>query len=826
MRVLLLTPPMTQLNTPYPATAYLTGFLRQHAARARARGRAGRRGARAVPARCSRAPASTRVPRARAERRRTRPTRRRSIAHFLAQAERYVDTVDAVDALPAGPRPGPGAAHRRPRASCPRGRASPRSPGAATTTTIRWPGRSARSASTDRAQAPREPLRRRPRRRDPRRHRPALRARRATASGSPRARRRFDPLREALDGDADAGRRHARRDRRASCSRATGPTWSALTVPFPGNVYGAFRIARAIKRARARDAHRRSAAATSTPSCASSPSRACSTTSTTSRSTTASAPLLALLEHLARRARQPLLRTFVRDATARSCSTTDADAARHPAARRRHADLRRPAARSLPVAARDAEPDAPAVVRRALEQAHRRARLLLEEVHASATSRSTTSRATSARRRRPAGRSHRGARSPRPARPAFTSSTRRRRPPALRALAERLHRAQASRSRGGATSASRRPSRPSCASCSRARGCVAVSGGLEVASDRLLELMKKGVTVEQVARVTRAFTDAGIMVHAYLMYGFPTETAQETDRRARARAPAVRGGLHPVGVLAPLRRDGAQPDRPRARALRHHACSREPTVTFAQNDLALRRSRPAPTTTSSATGLRKALYNYMHGIGLDEDVREWFSRPAASPAAAGASRLHREGAARGRLTPMPIKPWFPTLIYTAPLRPRGNAAFARTLLEDCHKLRDHDAAGRRWSERNYPGGYTSYGSRTDLHKTFSTFMDLERSIRGHVGRFARQLEMDLQHGRAGDDRLLGQHHGRHTVAHAAPASAGRDQRDLLRRDAARAARACASRTRASTGSWPRRPSRPTAAPRTALQVSYDVAAGS
>ena len=33
MRLLLVTPPMTQLNTPYPATAYLTGFLRLHEAR-------------------------------------------------------------------------------------------------------------------------------------------------------------------------------------------------------------------------------------------------------------------------------------------------------------------------------------------------------------------------------------------------------------------------------------------------------------------------------------------------------------------------------------------------------------------------------------------------------------------------------------------------------------------------------------------------------------------------------------------------------------------------------------------------------------------------
>ena len=67
-------------------------------------------------------------------------------------------------------------------------------------------------------------------------------------------------------------------------------------------------------------------------------------------------------------------------------------------------------------------------------------------------------------------------------------------------------------------------------------GCIAVTGGLEVASNRLLALMQKGVTVEQVARVTRAFTDAGVMVHAYLMYGFPTETEQETvDALERVR---------------------------------------------------------------------------------------------------------------------------------------------------------------------------------------------------------------------------------------------------------------------------------------------------
>jgi radical SAM superfamily enzyme YgiQ (UPF0313 family) len=156
-------------------------------------------------------------------------------------------------------------------------------------------------------------------------------------------------------------------------------------------------------------------------------------------------------------------------------------------------------------------------------------------------------------------------------------------------------------------------------------GCVAVSGGLEVASDRLLELMKKGVTVEQVARVTRAFTDAGIMVHAYLMYGFPTETEQDTiDALERVRQLFAAGCIqsaywHRFSATAhsPI---GLNPDaygitlRP------------PPNITFAHNDVDFH----DPTGTDHdylGAGLRKALYNYMHGIGLDTDVREWFEPP-------------------------------------------------------------------------------------------------------------------------------------------------------------------------------------------------------
>jgi uncharacterized protein (TIGR02466 family) len=66
------------------------------------------------------------------------------------------------------------------------------------------------------------------------------------------------------------------------------------------------------------------------------------------------------------------------------------------------------------------------------------------------------------------------------------------------------------------------------------------------------------------------------------------------------------------------------------------------------------------------------------------------------------------------------------------------------LLRECYQFRDHDDAGRRWSAKNYPGGFTSYASLCRLHKMSSTFMDLERLIARHVGRFAKSLDFDLE----------------------------------------------------------------------------------
>ncbi len=156
----------------------------------------------------------------------------------------------------------------------------------------------------------------------------------------------------------------------------------------------------------------------------------------------------------------------------------------------------------------------------------------------------------------------------------------------------------------------------------KASGCIAVSGGLEVASDRLLDLIQKGVTVSQVAQVTRNFTEAGIMVHAYLMYGFPTQTAQETiDSLEMVRQMFELGILqsgfwHQFAMTAhsPV---GMYPEQFGVKI-------ENPSIgSFANNDLVHHDPKGTDHDTFSY-GLKKSLFNFMQGIGFDLPLQEWF----------------------------------------------------------------------------------------------------------------------------------------------------------------------------------------------------------
>lgn len=155
-----------------------------------------------------------------------------------------------------------------------------------------------------------------------------------------------------------------------------------------------------------------------------------------------------------------------------------------------------------------------------------------------------------------------------------------------------------------------------------ASGCIAVSGGLEVASDRLLDLMKKGVTVAQVARVARAFEDAGIMVHAYLMYGFPTQTDQETidsleTVRQMFEAGVIRSGFWHLFAMTAHSPVGLEP------AVYSVVAEGPDFGGFADNDRY--HSDPAGADHDKySEGLRVSLLNYMQGHGIDWPLGDWF----------------------------------------------------------------------------------------------------------------------------------------------------------------------------------------------------------
>src|SRR5690606_35800859 len=144
----------------------------------------------------------------------------------------------------------------------------------------------------------------------------------------------------------------------------------------------------------------------------------------------------------------------------------------------------------------------------------------------------------------------------------------------------------------------------------KASGCIAISGGLEVASDRLLKLIDKGVTVQQVAQVTRNLTEANIMVHSYLMYGYPTQTEQETvDSLEMVRQ------LFEIGILQSgfwhqfaLTTHSPIGKNPQDYGVTPHYN----TITFANNDVDFSDSTGIDHTKFSY-GLKKSLFNFMHG---------------------------------------------------------------------------------------------------------------------------------------------------------------------------------------------------------------------
>ncbi len=166
-------------------------------------------------------------------------------------------------------------------------------------------------------------------------------------------------------------------------------------------------------------------------------------------------------------------------------------------------------------------------------------------------------------------------------------------------------------------------------------GCVAVSGGLEVASDRLLQLINKGVSIAQARQVFSHFRQSGIMVHAYLMYGFPTETLAETLEALDTVRQMFDEGLiqsafwhrYAMTCHSP---SGFEPEKYGARRTTlqpHPFCNNEvdwEALSNPQYPSENNHNQFDYDIAEVGRGLSLATYNYMNGLGLDQSIRSWF----------------------------------------------------------------------------------------------------------------------------------------------------------------------------------------------------------
>ena len=155
----------------------------------------------------------------------------------------------------------------------------------------------------------------------------------------------------------------------------------------------------------------------------------------------------------------------------------------------------------------------------------------------------------------------------------------------------------------------------------KASGCIAVSGGLEVASDRLLKLINKGVTVEQVAQVTHNMTEAGIMVHSYLMYGYPSQTIQETIDSLEMVRQLFELGIIQSGFWHQFALTAHSPINKNADD--YGIIPDYKDITFADNDIQFK-DKTGIDHSKFSFGLKKSLYNFMNGVGFDMPLSEWF----------------------------------------------------------------------------------------------------------------------------------------------------------------------------------------------------------
>lgn len=90
-----------------------------------------------------------------------------------------------------------------------------------------------------------------------------------------------------------------------------------------------------------------------------------------------------------------------------------------------------------------------------------------------------------------------------------------------------------------------------------------------------------------------------------------------------------------------------------------------------------------------------------------------------------------------------IETLFPSYVYHKSILNSRMKNLNQDLVKESQKIREIDDQGQKWSQKNYLGGYTSYGSMSELHLFSSSFDELRKKIDKEIAHFVQHLEMDI-----------------------------------------------------------------------------------
>ena len=162
-------------------------------------------------------------------------------------------------------------------------------------------------------------------------------------------------------------------------------------------------------------------------------------------------------------------------------------------------------------------------------------------------------------------------------------------------------------------------------------GVIGVSGGIEIATGNGLDDIHKGTDIDSIAGSCAAFKEAGILVHAYMIFGYWEENAQmlidslETLRQFFALGLIDSAFYHKFVLTRHSRiyKEWKEGKYPKLKPI-----IPKDTGIFAKNGLHFEGEEKSE---RYEAGLNAAIESWMHGMRLEENVRSFFSFKMPSP---------------------------------------------------------------------------------------------------------------------------------------------------------------------------------------------------